>query len=84
MVWYIGAVSKDGDLEKDILKRMYEENNIACSDYPEGVFVEYRQGYMVAFNYSSKEYKLDHIGEFLIGSQLLEPAGVAIWKYMKK
>ncbi len=84
MVWYIGAVSKDGDLEKDILKEMYKENHIACSDYPEGVFVEYRQGYMVAFNYSSKEYKLDYNGGFLIGNQILEPAGVAVWKYSEK
>ena len=79
-VWYIGIESVDGQLEKDIIKQAYQQNKVCCEDYPEGVFVEYRDGFMVAVNYSSKEYTLKHEGEFLIGDKTLSPADVAVWK----
>ncbi len=78
-VYYIGAQSIDGSLEKDIVKRAYQEKDLKTKDYPEGVFVEYRDGFMVAVNYSSEDYALDYDGEYLIGDKILKPADVAVW-----
>ncbi len=78
-VWYIGAESIDGNLETDIIKKVYHEQGLTTKDYPEGVFVEYRDGFMVAVNYSSDDYVLDYDGEYLIGDKILKPADVAVW-----
>ncbi len=78
-VWYIGAVSANGKLEKDVLKMVYKEKGIKTQDYPEGVFVEYRDGFWVAVNYSSQSYKLEFNGDYIIGDQILQPADVAVW-----
>ena len=78
-VWYIGAVSANGTLEKDILKMAYEEEGIKTQEYPEGVFVEYRDGFWVAVNYSSQSYKLKFNGDYIIGDQIIQPADVAVW-----
>ncbi len=78
-VWYIGAESIDGRLEKDIIKKVYQEKGLTTNSYPEGVFVEYRDGFMVAVNYSSDDYVLDFNGEYLIGDKIIKPADVAVW-----
>ncbi len=78
-VWYIGAESIGGNLEKDLIKKVYQEHGLKTMDYPEGVFVEYRDGFMIAVNYSSEDYNLDFDGKYLIGDKILEPADVAVW-----
>ncbi|MBS2099795.1 beta-galactosidase [Carboxylicivirga linearis] len=81
-LWYIGTESTDGQLEKDILKSAYEANNVEVEDYPEGVFVQYRDGFWVAVNYSSENYelKLDEQTNVLIGEKVVPPAGVTVWQ----
>src|SRR5690606_28479068 len=44
-VTYIGVDSKTGDLEKQVLTKLYNQQNIAIEGYPEGVMVEYRDGF---------------------------------------
>ena len=82
-VWYIGVESIDGQLEKDIIKHAYLQNKVTCEDYPEGVFVDYRDGFMVAVNYSSDDYILGYEGNYLIGDKVLHPADVAVWSVHK-
>ncbi len=79
-VWYIGVESADGQLEKDVIKEVFRNNDIEVEDYPKGVFVQYRDGFMIAVNYSSKDYKLKYSGDYIIGSQWLSPAGVSVWQ----
>ena len=79
-VWYIGVESVDGLLEKDVLKEAFESSGVAIENYPEGVFVMYRDGFMVAVNYSSENYELEYSGKYLIGEKILEPACVSVWK----
>lgn len=81
-VWYIGVDSKDGKLEKDIIRQAYDSNNIKTENYPEGVLVYWRDGFMVAVNYSSGTHQLDlpENTNFLIGSKELKPAGVSVWE----
>ena len=82
-VWYIGTESVDGDLERNLLKNIYQQNNVGVENYPEGVFVQYRDGFMVAVNYSSGEYILNYNGDYLIGDKVLKPADVAVWRIEK-
>ncbi len=78
-VWYLGVESRDGCLEKELFKSIFEENIVSIEDYPQGVFVQYRDGFMVAVNYSSEEYQLPVNANYIIGNSVLPPAGVSVW-----
>jgi beta-galactosidase len=82
-VTYIGADSKDGLLEKEVLKKIYLMADIPVENYPEGVMVEYRDGFGVGVNYSDHEFdlKLPPGAGIVIGSKTLKPAGVTVWKW---
>ncbi|MFD0991414.1 beta-galactosidase [Mariniflexile jejuense] len=82
-VTYIGVDSKNGDLEKQVLIKLYNQQNIPVENYPEGVIVEYRDGFGIAVNYSNKPYTmiLPQNTEILIGSTTLKTADVLVWKY---
>ncbi|WP_338357095.1 beta-galactosidase [Yeosuana marina] len=81
-VTYIGVDTDDAQLEKDILKGVYNKAQIPTEDYPEGVYVNWRDGFWVAVNYSSKDYGLNipQNANILIGSKTLSPGGVTVWK----
>jgi beta-galactosidase len=82
-VTYIGVDSKEGKLEKDVLSRLYRQQQISVEDYPEGVTVEYRDGFGIAVNYSDKPYeiKLNPGSKILVGSTTLKTADVTVWRY---
>jgi len=82
-VTYIGVDSKNGDLEKHVLTKLYNQQNIAIEDYPEGIMVEYRDGFGIAVNYSDQPYtmNLPQNTEVLIGNKTLKTAEVLVWKY---
>jgi len=46
------------------------------------VFVEWRDGYWVAVNYSSVNFELDMIGnkKNIFGELMLAPGSVTVWK----
>jgi beta-galactosidase len=81
-VTYIGADSREGMLEKEALKKLYVLLKIQIADYPDGVMVEYRDGFGIGVNYSEKEYKmtLPQSAKILIGTETIKPAGVLVWK----
>jgi len=80
-VTYIGVDTDDGALEKDVMKRVYSDAGCSVENYPEGVFVDWRDGFWVAVNYSSADYPLELPSEakILIGDKVLGPAGVTVW-----
>jgi beta-galactosidase len=80
-VVYIGVDSKDGSLEKDLIRQLYDLNNVKTDNFPNGVLVYWRDGFMVAVNYSSENYLLNLPGKskILIGNKSLAPAGVTVW-----
>ncbi|MEN3322606.1 beta-galactosidase [Mariniflexile soesokkakense] len=82
-VTYIGVDSKNGDLEKQVLTKLYKQQNIAIENYPEGIMVEYRDGFGIAVNYSDKPYNMNlpQNSEILIGNKTLKTADVLVWKY---
>ena len=81
-VTYVGVDSKEGELEYDVMQKIYKRLNFEIESYPKGIIVEYRDGFGIALNYSDKNYesKIPIGSEIVIGEKELAPAGVCIWK----
>lgn len=81
-VTYIGADTDDAALEKDVLLDLYKKAGASTEDYPEGVYVYWRDGFYIAVNYSSGDQLLDipSNSKMLVGERTLRPAGVAVWQ----
>jgi beta-galactosidase len=81
-VTYVGADSNSGDLEFNVLEKLYKRLDIGIENYPEGIIVEYRDGFGIAMNYSDKVYqmKLPSDSEILLGTKDIPTAGVLVWK----
>lgn len=80
-VTYIGVDTDDSKLEKDILRDIYHETGATTEDYPQGVYVYWRDGFYIALNYSSANYSMNlpASAKILVGEKVLEPAGVLVW-----
>lgn len=80
-VTYIGVDTDDAQLEKDILKTVYSNANISTENYPEGVYVQWRDGFWVAVNYSSTDYLLEipENANIIIGTNTVKSGGVTVW-----
>ncbi|ASB51067.1 beta-galactosidase [Alkalitalea saponilacus] len=81
-VTYVGVDTHDGQLEHKVLTRVFERANIKTESYPEGILVEYRDGFGVAMNYSDKNYevKIPSGSQILVGQPNIAPAEVVVWK----
>ncbi len=80
-VMYVGFHSTDDEAEEVLLRKFYQQNNTKILDLPDYVFVEWRDGYWVAVNYSSETVHLSTINSsnFHIGTSVLNPGGVSVW-----
>jgi beta-galactosidase len=80
-VTYIGIDSDDKKLEREILRDVYQNAGIKIEDYPEGVIVDWRDGFWIGVNYSDKIFTIKKDKKsFIIGDSELKPAGVSVWK----
>ncbi|MDD4970912.1 MAG: beta-galactosidase [Paludibacter sp.] len=81
-VTYIGTETTDGKLEKEVLKKVYETAGITTNEQPEGVMVNWRDGFWVAINYSSVKVNINipATAKIITGSRELPVAGVAVWQ----
>jgi beta-galactosidase len=81
-VTYVGVETRDGALEREIVRAMYTEAGAAIEDLPAGVYIEWRDGFFTAVNYSSTPaaFKPPAGSEILIGELPLRPAGVLVWR----
>jgi len=81
-VTYIGVETDDSQLERDVLRQVYEQAGATTEDYPEGVYVQWRDGFWVAVNYTSKDYTLDlpENARIIFGEKTLKSPGVTVWK----
>ena len=81
-VTYIGADTDDSQLEKDIIRGIFKQAGVTTEDYPEGVYIYWRDGFNIAVNYSSGNYTVDVPvnANVLVGDKVLKPAGVVVWK----
>lgn len=81
-VMYIGFHSVDGEAEEKLLRRFYEQNQTKILDLPDYVFVEWRDGYWVAVNYTSETYTIPTNGteKWFLGSDELKSGCVSVWQ----
>lgn len=81
-VTYIGTDTDDGKLEQAVLKKVFETNGVVVQELPEGVMINWRDGFWIACNYSSSNVALDlPMGATkLVGGDLFSPAQVWVWK----
>ena len=81
-VTYVGVDSRDAELEKAVLSKLYDRQGLSHLDLPPGVVVEYRDNFGIAMNYSNKTYEfpLPSQAEILIGDKQIETADVLVWK----
>ncbi|MBV9613411.1 MAG: beta-galactosidase [Acidobacteriaceae bacterium] len=80
-VTYIGVDTFDGELERALLHRVYQDAGAAPANLAPNFLVDWRDGFWVATNFTSQT---EHIpaspnAQLLIGGRDLPPAGVAIW-----
>lgn len=82
-VTYVGVDSRLGDLEKQVLTKLYQQQGIPVENYPEGIMVEYRDGFGIAVNYSDRVYEMNlpANAQILIGTKAIKTADVLVWKY---
>jgi beta-galactosidase len=82
-VTYIGVDSKSGELKKQVLTKLYKQQGISIENYPEGIMVEYRDGFGIAVNYSDKVYEMNlpANAKILFGSKAIKTVDVLVWKY---
>lgn len=80
-VTYIGVDSLDGDLETDLLRGVYQEAGVGTAAYDAQYIVDWRDGFWVATNFSSKDQPapVPDGAKLLVGTKTLPPAGVAVW-----
>jgi beta-galactosidase len=81
-VTYVGPDTDDGSLEKDVLRRVYQQAGIGTANLPDGVMIDWRDGFWVGVNYGEKPYlvNIPLTSKVLIGTKLLKPASVVVWK----
>jgi len=81
-VTYIGCDTDNGLLEKEVLKKVYKSAGLPSIELPEGINMQWRDGFWVAINYSSDAVKLEipENAQIIFGSRELKPAGVVVWK----
>jgi beta-galactosidase len=81
-VTMIGVSTDDGELEREIVRGVYQRAGVAIADLPKGVFVEWRGGYHVMVNYNPQPFQptLPAGAQIVHGKAPLAPAQVLVWK----
>ena len=81
-VTYVGVQTKDGGLEREVLREVYRRAGLTTEDYPAGVYVDWRDGFWVAVNYSSApaDIGVPRGAEVVAGARPLKPADVLVWR----
>ncbi len=81
-VTFVGPDTDDGQLEKTVLAKVYQQAGIATDNLPDGVMLDWRDGFWVGVNYSGNAYNvpIPSTAKILIGSKTLKPADVVVWK----
>jgi beta-galactosidase len=80
-VTYVGVETLSGDLEKDVLRGIFGAAGVGLRDLPPQFFVDWRDGFWVATNFSSTTVPVPAPAgaKLLVGTRNAPPAGVAVW-----
>mgnify|MGYP001434105445 FL=1 len=64
------------------MRDVYKRAGVKIEDLPKGVFMEWRDGFRVAVNYTDEDYKIGITPKdrILIGSNPLKSGQAIVWK----
>src|SRR5271165_2716263 len=81
-VVYVGVDSEEGQLEADLLHLVYERTGAKPLNLPLNFFVDWRQGFWVATNFTDNDQQIPVPAGAnpVVGNRTVPPAGVAIWQ----
>jgi beta-galactosidase len=81
-VTYIGASTSDGSFERKIVREVYKKAGADIEDLPKGVYIEWRDGFFVAVNYTDDQYylPLEEKSRIIMGSNPVKPACAVVWQ----
>ena len=81
-VTYVGVESLEGDLERDVLRTVYTAAGIPTENFADQFFVEWRDGFWVATNFTSQKQTapVPANAKIIVGKKEMEPAGVTVWQ----
>jgi beta-galactosidase len=81
-VTYVGVDTKTGEVEKEVLRKVYKLANVPVLDLPRGLLIEYRNGLGIAMNYSDQDYvfPIPSQTQVLIGENPMSPTDVLVWE----
>ncbi len=81
-VVYIGVDSEDGQFEADLLHLVYERTGAKPLNLPLNFFVDWREGFWVATNFTDRDQQIPATAEAkpVVGGHSVPPAGVTIWQ----
>jgi beta-galactosidase len=65
-----------------VLQKVYQQAKINIDNLPDGIILEWRDGFWVGVNYSDQPYNVSipSKAKILVGTKLLKPADVVVWK----
>ena len=71
-----------GALETDLLRQVFGQAGVKAEHFADPLFVDWRDGFWVAVNYSSHAANISvpKESEVLMGKLPLKPADVLLWK----
>jgi beta-galactosidase len=80
-VTYLGCWSSNDALEKEILRKIWIKGGASILDLPAYVFTDWRDGFWVTVNYSSRpaHAPVGKKARILIGNETVNPGGVCVW-----
>lgn len=80
-VTYIGVESDGGELEKHLVRGVFQSAGRAVQDFDNQFFVDWRDGFWVATNFSEKKQgaPVKQGAKILAGGRDVPPGGVTIW-----
>ncbi len=80
-VTYIGVESLSGELERDLLRGVFERAGVRVRNLPNGFHVEWRDGFWIATNFTEKTLPapMSPGAKLILGGKDVPPAGVTIW-----
>ncbi|MBV8810256.1 MAG: beta-galactosidase trimerization domain-containing protein, partial [Acidobacteriaceae bacterium] len=81
-VTYVGVDTLDGELERALLHRLYQDAGAAPANLDPNFLVDWRDGFWVATNFASKSEAIPAPpnARILIGQREVPPGGVAVWQ----
>jgi beta-galactosidase len=80
-VSYIGVDSSNGDLEIDLLKKIYTNGGAKPAALHPDFVVDWRDGFWVATNFTSTPLPIPAgaAGQILVGARVVPPGGATVW-----